>query len=196
LIHFYKRHKGEEETDMSCLVEPLSTPQPEFEHARGSKFEDCLLLHRLLIEGKGEEVLRRRQELSLSILKHTCQDPFSSKMTALHLAAEYKSSVPVVSALLEAGSDPNVIDSDQSSALHWAAMDNPQIIPVMIKHGAEVNLLDEQNRSPLFVAAVYNNRDAVVALCNAGGDPRLGYNPLTDSSVNRDIKDIIKSICK
>jgi len=53
--------------------EPLSTPQPEFEH-RGQTFYDCLLLHRLLIEGKGEEVLRRRQELSPSILKHTCQD--------------------------------------------------------------------------------------------------------------------------
>jgi len=53
--------------------EPLSTPQPEFEH-RGETFNDCLLLHRLLIEGKGEEVLRRRQELSPSILKHTCQD--------------------------------------------------------------------------------------------------------------------------
>ena len=52
--------------------EPLSTPQPEFEHGGGT-WKDCLLLHRLLIEGKGEEVLRRRQELSPSILKYTCQ---------------------------------------------------------------------------------------------------------------------------
>ena len=52
--------------------EPLSTPQPDFEHG-GVTWKDCLLLHRLLIEGKGEEVLRRRQELSPSILKHTCQ---------------------------------------------------------------------------------------------------------------------------
>ena len=55
------------------LVEPLSTPQPEFKNDRGSNFKDCLLLHRLLIEGKDEEVLRRRQELSPSILKHTCK---------------------------------------------------------------------------------------------------------------------------
>jgi len=53
--------------------EPLSTPQPEFKHGDDT-WKDCLLLHRLLIEGKDEEVLRRRQELSPSILKHTCQD--------------------------------------------------------------------------------------------------------------------------
>ena len=57
----------------------LWTPQPGFVHD-GYYFKDCLLLHRLLIEGKGEEVLRRRQELSPSILKHICQFEFSSKV--------------------------------------------------------------------------------------------------------------------
>ena len=50
----------------------LWTPQPGFVHD-GHTFKDCLRLHRLLVEGKGEEVLRRRQELSPSIPKHTCQ---------------------------------------------------------------------------------------------------------------------------
>ena len=117
---------------------------------------------------------------------------FPTQVTALHLAAWKKTSVPVVSALLEAGSDPNVRDSEQSSALHWAAVYNAQIIPVMIQHGAEVNLLDCYNSSPLYRAAVNNNRDAVVALCNAGGDPRLGDNPLTHSRVREDTKQIIK----
>ena len=61
----------------------------------------------------------------------------------------------------------------------------------MIKHGAEVNVLDEFNWSPLFRAAKDNNRDAVVALCNAGGDPRLGESPLTSSYVAENTKDII-----
>ena len=51
---------------------PLSLPQPEFQHD-GCTFSDCLLLHRLLANGHGEEVERRRQELSPSLLSHTCQ---------------------------------------------------------------------------------------------------------------------------
>ena len=51
---------------------PLSLPQPEFQH-EGRTFNDCLLLHRLLVTGHEEEVQRRRQELSPSLLSHTCQ---------------------------------------------------------------------------------------------------------------------------
>ena len=51
---------------------PLSLPQPEFQHD-GYSFNDCLLLHRLLVTGHEEEVQRRRQELSPSLLSHTCQ---------------------------------------------------------------------------------------------------------------------------
>ena len=63
--------------------EPLSTPQPEFKDKDGrtwSKWRKCLLLHRLIIEGKGEEVLRRRQELNPSILEHTCKSHYRSKV--------------------------------------------------------------------------------------------------------------------
>ena len=47
-------------------------PQPEFEHD-GFTFNDCQLLHRLLVTGHVEEVVRRKQELSPSLLSHTCQ---------------------------------------------------------------------------------------------------------------------------
>merc|ERR1712018_120122 len=112
----------------------LSTPQPEFKHKGFYTWPKCLLLHRLIIEGKGEEVLRRRQELNPSILRHTCESGWGyKKLTALHFAAWYKSSVPVVIALLEAGSDPNKRDGVGQSALHVAAYyDNPQIIPTLV----------------------------------------------------------------
>ena len=54
---------------------PLSSPQPEFKDG-GYTFNDCLLLHRLLVTGHGDEVERRRQELSPSLLSHTCQYDF------------------------------------------------------------------------------------------------------------------------
>ena len=121
---------------------------------------------------------------------------FTTQMTALHIAVRFKSSKPVVNVLLEAGSDPNARDDLQKSPLHWAAQCNPQCVGKLLQHNAEVNLLDKFNRSPLLFAAKYKNRDAVIALAKAGGDPRLGVNPLTFPYIDNDIKEIIKRICK
>ena len=72
---------------MSCDVNiilfaelPLSMAQPEFKH-NSQTFSNCLLLHRLLVTGQmEEEILRRRQELSQSILSHTCKTQYTSKV--------------------------------------------------------------------------------------------------------------------
>ena len=61
---------------------PLSTRQHEFVHD-GYTFKDytCLLLHRLIATGQGEEmVLRRRHQLSPSLLSHTCRVSHLSKV--------------------------------------------------------------------------------------------------------------------
>ena len=56
-------------------LEPLSAPQPTFKH----KYEgllytlsNCSLLHKLLITGKGEQVVSRRGELNRDLLSSTC----------------------------------------------------------------------------------------------------------------------------
>ena len=58
-----------------CLIGPvllpLSSPHPDFDKDKQT-FTNCLLLHYLLATGKGDEVLKRRQELSPSLLSHTC----------------------------------------------------------------------------------------------------------------------------
>ena len=58
---------------------PLSSPQPEFQHEmqrydglKRTTFRGCLLLHRLLITGLEDVVLQRKDELSPSLLSHTC----------------------------------------------------------------------------------------------------------------------------
>ena len=52
-------------------VHILELPVPEFKH-NDQTFSNCLLLHRLLVTGGGEEeLLRTKQKLS-SILSHTC----------------------------------------------------------------------------------------------------------------------------
>ena len=55
---------------------PLSAPQATFEHEddlRLSTFSNCSLLHKLLITGQGEQVVRRRGELNRDLLSSTCE---------------------------------------------------------------------------------------------------------------------------
>ena len=61
------------------LPETLSTPQPPFLDY-GYTWTGCLLLHRLLIERRSDEVLQRRQELSKANLQHTCTTTRISKV--------------------------------------------------------------------------------------------------------------------
>ena len=62
-------------------LEPLSAPQPTFQHG-GFKFTcNCSLLHKLLITGQ-EQVVSRRGELNRDLLSKTCKfKAFSSGRT-------------------------------------------------------------------------------------------------------------------
>ena len=59
-------------------LEPLSAPQPTFEHGDYYTFSKCSLLHKLLITGQGEQVVSRRGELSRDLLSKTCKFKASS----------------------------------------------------------------------------------------------------------------------
>ena len=113
-------------------------------------------------------------------------------MTALHLAAQFKSSASVVRALIEAGANVNARTGSQNSPLHYAALCNPEAVPLLLKAGADPNMLNSGQWSPLAYAAENNFKESVIALCAAGADPRLGKSPLEDSGVREGIKDLIK----
>ena len=81
----------------------------------------------------------------------------------------------------------------QSTALHLAAYYNPAAVPVLLEANARVNVVTGYNRSPLWLAAWKNQREAVIALCAAGADPHLGNpSPLTSSNVSEEIKNLIR----
>merc|ERR1712126_372286 len=110
----------------------LSLPHPDFEK-NGYKFTDSVLLHYLLATGKGDEVLKRRQELSPSLLSRTCKwGDFYKEMTALHVATKH-SSDSVVKVLLHAGSAIEARDSSRRTPLHYATMYNSSsVVKVLI----------------------------------------------------------------
>ena len=59
-------------TRLDDQKETLSSLQPKFKHEERT-FVQCRLLHKLLVTCQEEEVLRRRQELTTSLLKQTCK---------------------------------------------------------------------------------------------------------------------------
>jgi len=154
----------------------------------------------LLITGQGEQVVSRRGELNRDLLSTTCEYKNSSgttvsKMTPLHLAANFKSSTTVVSTLVHAGANVDALDSWQRSPLHSASWWNPAVAPVLIGAGCKVNLLNKWQYSPLFFAAKGSkDQSAVEALMRAGADPHLGVSPLTYPDVSDEMKDYIRSL--
>ena len=81
----------------------------------------------------------------------------------------------------------------QVTPLHLAARSNPAAVPILLEANARVNVVNIRNQSPLFYAALYNHREAVIALCAAGADPHLGNSsPLTSSFVSEEMKNLIR----
>ena len=64
---------------VGLVLEPLSAPQPTFEHDDDT-FSNCSLLHKLLITGQGEQVVSRRGELNRDLLSTTCENEVVSKV--------------------------------------------------------------------------------------------------------------------
>ena len=108
------------------------------------------------------------------------------------MVGRFKSSAPVVKALIEAGAEVEALDGGQRSPLHWVAMYNPAAVQVLVQANAKVNVLNKWNDSPLYWAALNNHSEAVVCLCKAGADPHLGISPLSDFRVNDEMKALIR----
>jgi len=193
---------GKEEVTINITADHLlSALQPNFTYKERTRtFTGCILLHRLIIAGQDEEILRRRHQLDPVLLARTCQfqnetisySGVTSQVTALHLVGIFKSSVPVVEALIEANAEVDALNGGQESALHYAAAYNPAAVQALVQANAKVNVLTQWNKSPLFWAAHYNHSEAVVCLCKAEADPYLGDSPLLHSRVNDEMNALIK----
>ena len=77
---------------------PLSTPQPVqgFQGQEGDYLgiiSNALLLHKLLVTGRGEQVVRRKSELNRRLVKHTCELNETSSLTSLIKSGETISKV-------------------------------------------------------------------------------------------------------
>lgn len=80
----------------------------------------------------------------------------------------------IIEILTDNGANINASDLNKKTPLHRAAL-TPQNITLeplkfLIEKGTNVNAQDVNGNTPLFIAASYNNTDAVNLLINAGAD--------------------------
>jgi ankyrin repeat protein len=91
--------------------------------------------------------------------------------------AIYWSSVPFVTALLDAGSNPNYEDHGGFpsiiAALSTKRTDKLDIIRILIDHGADPDMRGVNDWTPLHYAVAIRDAEAIRLLLAAGADPSL-----------------------
>ena len=94
--------------------------------------------------------------------------------TALMLASK-KGNVDAMNLLLTAGANRDIQDSDGDTWLHYAVCGDcsKDVLQTVIDQGAELNSTNKQNRTPLLLASIEGNADAIMVLLNAGANQAI-----------------------
>jgi len=74
--------------------------------------------------------------------------------------------------LLQKNADPNTLQPDGTTALHWAARwDDSDMASILIRAGAQPQARNRDGATPMFLAAVNGSARMIDILLNAGADP-------------------------
>ncbi len=80
--------------------------------------------------------------------------------------------IPAARAELEGGADPNIMQVDGATALHWAIYrDEVEMVDLLLRSGAAVNVSNREGVTPIAMAATYGNAPIISALLASGVDP-------------------------
>lgn len=97
------------------------------------------------------------------------RDNSGYRQTALFTPAEVEN-IPILTILLKAGADPNILDKNKMTALQWAAQQGKtESIKLLLEYDADVNTKNNKGITPLMSACLVNaSKENVGLLLNAG----------------------------
>lgn len=108
-------------------------------------------------------------------------------LAAITLSTALNGNLSLLSCLLEQGADPNAVDNDNRSAMHYAACslksNAVECAVKLLESGAAVNVWDKNSTAtPLICAASVGSADLIKVLLDAGADADAGLNHIRTSS--------------
>ena len=124
-------------------------------------------LHTAVLGGCSKKIIK-------TIIRHGSDVNATNKgkVTALMTACQ-ASNANVIKVLLNAGADPNTVDANGYTCLHYAGGSNQDVFQTIIDYGANVNARSKDNVTTLVLACQKGNADAVNVLLNAGAEPYI-----------------------
>ena len=115
-------------------------------------------------------------EVLQAIISHDVDVDATNKynVTSLMIACE-KGNKDAMNVLFHAGADPNIVDANGNTCLHYAARNHlcTEVLQAIISHGVDVDATNKGNVAPLMIASENWNKDAIDVLLNAGADPNI-----------------------
>lgn len=120
-------------------------------------------------------------------------------MTPMMVALiDHNSEGEITTMFLEYGADPNIVESNGNTALHFAAQEGRTFdIPILLEHGADVNQQNRIGNTALHQTARWNQTEAVSILLEYGASLDLKNNkdqtPL-DVATNDEIIEMLREV--